>query len=296
MKRQLRFIPFHINQIKPKQMKTLKVLMIPALLWFGNILKAQSGEIKGLIKDDELNPVIGATVKITQGGYLVGGTTTNAEGKYTYKPLDPGEYEVLVSSMEHSTFRKNKVPVKPNEATYVDIKMKLNTLGDIIIEADFEEPLVDATMIDILSITGKEWNSSVLKTEGVVSAITTLYSGAVTDNNGDFHIHGARANATEYIIDGVKVTEMNGLPNAAIENVSIISGGIPAMYGDLTSGVIVVTTKDYFSGMREKNIAQREYRERQEYKRKQKQEKLEEELRKKEIGAEKAKEKQKEGN
>jgi hypothetical protein len=277
-------------------MKTLKLLMIPALLWLGNTLKAQSGEIKGLIKDDELNPVIGAVVKITQGGYLIGGTTTDGEGKYAYKPLDPGEYEVLVTSMEHTSVRKNKVPVKPNEATYVDIKMKLNTLGEIIVEADFEEPLVDASMIDILSINSKEWNTSVLKTEGVVSAITTLYSGAVTDNNGDFHIHGGRAGATEYIIDGVKVTQMNGLPNAAIENVSIISGGIPAMYGDLTSGVIVVTTKDYFGGMRERNIRQREFREKQEYKRKQRQEKLEEELRQKEIEAEKAKEKQKEGN
>lgn len=277
-------------------MRTVKFLLIPVLMLLVNALKAQQGEIKGLVKDDELNPVIGAVIKITQGGYLIGGTTTDENGKYVYKPLNPGEYEVLVTSMEHSTVRKNRIPVKPNEATYVDIKMPLNTLATVVIETDFEEPLVDATMIDILSINSKEWNASALKTEGVVGAITTLYSGAVTDNNGDFHIHGGRAGATEYIIDGVKVTQMNGLPNSSIENVSIISGGIPAMYGDLTSGVIVVTTRDYFSGMRDKRIRDREFREKQEYKRKQKQERLEEELRKREIEAEKAKENSKGGN
>jgi hypothetical protein len=272
-------------------MKTIQLLMIPVLMLLVHIGKSQGGEIKGLIKDDNLDPVIGAIVKITSGGYLVSGSTTDQNGKYTCKPLDPGEYEIIVTSPEHTTVRKNKVPVKPNEATYVDIKMPLNTLDMVVIETDFDEPLVDATMIDILSIDSKEWNSSVLKTEGVVGAITTLYSGAVTDANGDFHVHGGRADATEYIIDGVKVTQMSGLPNAAIENVSIISGGIPAMYGDLTSGVIVVTTKDYFSGMREKRIRDRDFRDNQEYKRKQRQEKLEEELRQKEIEAEKAKEK-----
>jgi len=273
-------------------MKTLKLLMIPVLMLLVNGLEAQQGEIRGLIKDDELEPVIGAVVKITQGGYLIGGTTTDLNGKYVYKPLNAGEYEIIVTSPMHSAYHMSKIPVKPNEATYVDVKMTVNTLTTVVIEGTFEEPMVDATMIDILSIDAKEWNSSVLRTEGVVSAITTMYSGAVTDANGDFHIHGGRAGATEYIIDGVKVMEMSGLPNSSIENVSIISGGIPAMYGDLTSGVIVVTTKDYFSGMRAKRIRDREFAEKQEYKRKKKQERLEEEQRQKEIEQEKAKAKE----
>lgn len=268
-------------------MKTIKICMVLAAIALVQLIKGQTGEIRGLIKDDNYEPVIGALIKITAGGYLVGGTTTGPDGKYVYKPLEAGEYDIVVTSALHSTARVSRIPVKPNEATYADVKMVVNTLTMVVIETTFEAPLVDATMIDITSINAEEWNQSAIRTEGVVNVINSSYSGAVSDSEGQWHINGARADATEYLIDGVKVDAMTGIPNLSVENVSLISGGVPAMYGDLTSGVIVVTTKDYFSGMRYKRMRDREFSERQEYKRQQKIEKLEEENRLKEIEQEK---------
>lgn len=269
-------------------MKTIKTILILAAIGLVQFVKGQTfGEIRGLIKDDDYQPVIGAVVKITAGGYLVGGTTTDVNGKYIYKPLDAGEYEVIVTSPLHTTVHKTKVPVDPNEATYVDIKMKVNTLNEVVVTTEFEKPMVDATMIDIISINAEDWQNSSMRTEGVLGVINSYYSGSVQDNQGEWHLHGARAGATEYIVDGVRVTDMNGLPSTSIENVSMISGGIPAMYGDLTSGVIVVTTKDYFSMMRHKRSRENDYNERQEFKRQQKISKLEEENRVKEIEQEK---------
>ena len=271
-------------------MKTIKTILILVTIGLVQLVKAQGfGEIRGLIKDDELNPVIGAVVKITQGGYLVGGTTTDVDGKYVYKPLNAGEYEVIVTSQFHTTIHKTKVPVDPNEATYVDIKMSVNTLSMVVIETPYEKPMVDATMIDITSMSSIEISQSANYGDNAVNMINNKTSGAVADSDGQWHLHGARADATAYLIDGVKVTSMFGLPNASIENISLISGGVPAMYGDLTSGVMVVTTKDYFSLMRNKRMHDTEYNERQEFKRKQKIEKLEAENRVKEIEAEKTK-------
>ncbi len=272
-------------------MKTIKIWVFLTAIALGHMIKAQTGEIRGLIKDDNYEPVIGALVKITAGGYLVGGTTTDANGKYVYKPLEAGEYDILVTSSLHSTVHLSRIPVKPNEVTYADVKMVVNTLTTVVIESTFIEPLVDATMIDIKSISAEEWTQSAIRTEGVVNVINSSYSGAVSDGEGKWHIHGARADATEYLVDGVKVSSANGIPNLAVENISLISGGIPAMYGDLTSGVMVITTKDYFSGMRYKRMRDREFEERQEFKRQQKIAKLEEENRKKEIEQEKLSEK-----
>lgn len=270
-------------------MKTTKILLILMAISMVQFLKSQSGEIRGLIKDDNYEPVIGALVKITQGGYLVGGTTTDPDGKYVYKPLNAGEYELIVTSPLHTTVRKTKIPVDPNEATYVDIKMTVNTLSVVVIETEFEKPMVDATMIDIVSINAEDWDHSSIRTEGVLGAINSSYSGSVQDEQGQWHLRGSRNNATEYIVDGVKVTDMVGLPSTSIENVSMISGGIPAIYGDLTSGVIIVTTKDYFSMMRHKNVRDAEFKERQEYKRQQKIARIEEANRQKEIEEEKKK-------
>ena len=104
-------------------MKNLKKMMLlGALSIIGMNTQSQSsfGTIKGQIINEEGEPVYGATIKITQGGILVGGTQTDEKGKYTYKPLDPGFYEVLAQSMEFSTQRVNKVDVGPDRTSYVD--------------------------------------------------------------------------------------------------------------------------------------------------------------------------------
>lgn len=273
-------------------MKTLSILAVTLLMNCLTALKAQNshGEIKGLIKDDEYNPVIGAVVKITQGGYLVGGTTTDENGKYVYKPLDPGNYELTVTSPMHVTAIKNKIPVKPSEATYVDIRMKINQLDQVDITAyveDFVEPMVDATIIDITSIGAEEIAQSVNRNDGVMDMIANNSPGMVQDSEGEWHLHGGRADATEFLIDGVKVSSLNGLPVTALENVSLISGGVPAMYGDFTSGVVVVTTKDYFSGIRAKRVRNAALEEQYQLKQRRKRDKQEEENRAKEIEQEK---------
>ncbi len=44
-------------------------------------------------------------------------------------------------------------------------------------------------------------------------------------------------------IDGIKVRGSSALPQAAIEEVTVITGGLPAQYGDAVGGIINVTTK-----------------------------------------------------
>ena len=44
-------------------------------------------------------------------------------------------------------------------------------------------------------------------------------------------------------IDGIRVIGNSSVPQSAIEQVDVILGGVPARYGDVTSGIINVTTK-----------------------------------------------------
>ena len=57
------------------------------------------GTVKGQILNNDHEPVL-ATVKNLQGGYLIGGTDTDDKGMYTYKPLNAGNYDILISSVE----------------------------------------------------------------------------------------------------------------------------------------------------------------------------------------------------
>lgn len=69
--------------------------------------------------------------------------------------------------------------------------------------------------------------------------------GGVNTSNDLFglHIRGSRSNQTAYYVDGMRVNSLDGIPKAFIQNVQVITGGMPACYGDATGGVILVEGK-----------------------------------------------------
>lgn len=276
-----------------KTIKTMISLTFFSLIQFGAIAQSAYGQIKGMLTDDETGPVIGATIKITQAGVLVGGTATDLDGKYTYKPLNPGYYDMVIQSSSHLTKTIKNVEITPDHTTYVDAKLIVNSIATVTITADIEEykkPLVDVTMMDMKSLNAEEFLRLPIDRGIITQAVVAISSEVNTNADGELHVRGSRGEATEYIVDGMRVAQMNGIPGMAVENVSIITGGIPAQYGDLTSGVIVVTTKDYFSGLREKRMREAYYREKAERIKKEMEEKAMQEKRKKEIEEEKIKE------
>src|SRR5690606_29034941 len=56
-------------------------------------------------------------------------------------------------------------------------------------------------------------------------------------------VRGARSGESDYFIDGITVRGSSNLPKSGIQDVSVITGGLPANYGDMTGGVISVTTR-----------------------------------------------------
>lgn len=237
-------------------MKNLKqnliagLLVISSLSFFG---QSSMGAIKGEILTNENLPVIGATVKITQGGILIGGTNTDERGQYTYKPLNAGSYDVIVSSFETQTKKVTDIRVSSETTTYVDLTVSTNTLTEVEIVA-YIKPIIEKTFMDIKEISAEDFLHMAVDRGNIIDAVINISSEATKDASGDFHVRGGRGDATAYIVDGVKSPNISGVAALSVENVSIITGGIPAQYGDNTSGVIVVTTKDYFSGIQSKHI------------------------------------------
>jgi hypothetical protein len=117
----------------------------------------------------------------------------------------------------------------------------------------------------------------------IVDAVLAISSEASQDSNGDLHVRGSRGDATAYYVDGVRSPGITGVAALSVENVSVITGGIPAQYGDVTSGVIIVTTKDYFGGIQSKRMRDSYITENKERIKREKSALAEEKKRKKEI-------------
>lgn len=267
--------------------KSIKTILITGFVIVANLVcSAQGGTgiIKGQILNADREPVFGATIKITAAGVLIGGTSTDIEGNYTYKPINAGTYELLVMSSETQTKKINNVVVRPEKTSYVDVKVDANTYGgEVIVEAEYEAPIIDKSFVNMQSMDATAILHSSNDRGDITAMIAGMSSAIVVDGAGDLHLHGGRGEATTYYIDGVKVVNVGNLPMLSVDNLSVITGGVPAQYGDLTSGVIVINTKDYFSGMRNKRIQHKAISDNYELKQREKKAKAEEEKRKKEI-------------
>lgn len=237
-------------------MNNLKQTMLLGLLLIGSLSvfsQGSSGVLKGQILNTDNEAVFGATIKILQGGVLIGGTDTDEKGMYTYKPLNAGSYDVLISSVETQTKRITDVRVSSEKTTYLDAIVSTNMLDDVEVIA-YIKPVIDKTFMDIKEISAEDFLHMAVDRGNIIDAVVNISSEATQDANGDLHVRGGRGDATVFIVDGMKSPTINGVPALSVENVAIITGGIPAQYGDVTSGVIVVTTKDYFGGIQSKRM------------------------------------------
>ena len=67
-----------------------------------------------------------------------------------------------------------------------------------------------------------------------------MYQG---DTGGALNVRGSRSDATAYYVDGVKIVgSTNILSQAAIDQMTVVTGGVPAQYGDATGGIISIVT------------------------------------------------------
>lgn len=223
-----------------------------------SLLMAQNttGEIKGLVTDDQHNPAIGAEIKALQGGVIIKNAVADIDGKYTLKPLQPGQYEVLVSYTGYKINRYAKVTVEVEEASYLDSEMEFNTLigFDVYAEKPWEKSIVDISYVTMHKLSLEQINQMAVSKGDVKGMIANISSDIIVTDNGELFSRGSRAGSSKYYVDGDVLpfgTEVSGM---AIQNLSVITGGIPAQYGDGTGAVIVINTRDYFSGIAEKNI------------------------------------------
>ena len=75
------------------------------------------------------------------------------------------------------------------------------------------------------------------------SIAQTVAGASTAGTGGGVSIRGART-STWYYIDGIKVRGSSALPKSAIEEVQVVTGGIPANIGDATGGVINISLRN----------------------------------------------------
>ncbi len=184
-----------------------------------------------------------ANVVAYQGGVQVGVATTDMDGYAMIKPLTPGKYDVKGVYVGYQAAELKGVIVGEAQTAYIKIKLA-NGEGvrlDEVVVTDFQEPLIDGDMKSGGTVTREEYQHMATKNINSVAAQTAGVFQA--DEGSALNIRGGRSNNTTYFVDGVKVIGGNGVPQQGVEQIAVITGGLPAQYGDATAGVISITTR-----------------------------------------------------
>ncbi len=214
----------------------------------------QSG-IKGKVLDtDSGEPLPFVNVVVLRNGVQVTGASTDFDGNYFIKPLDPGTYSVSATFTGYKPVQINGVRVNANQLAFLDVKMASSvTELDIVEIVEYKVPLISK---DKTTSGGTVTSEDLLRMPGrSASAIASTVGGVFSQDDGGsgLNIRGSRSDANYYFIDGIKVRGSSNLPQSAIEEVQVMTGGVPAQYGDVTGGVISITTKGpssvYFGGV-----------------------------------------------
>ena len=221
-----------------------KLLLTIGIVLTANLLVlSQSGALKGKIIDKETRePIPFANIIVERGGTQIGGSTSDFDGNYQIKPIPPGTYDVKATYIGYKPMLIQGVIISSDQIHFYDIEMKstIETLETFEV-IDYKVPLISKDKTSSgATVTAEEIQKMPNRS---ANAVATTVGGVFSRDGERGSIRGSRSSGTVMYIDGIRVRGSSSLPASAIEQVTVILGGLPAQYGDATGGIINVTTK-----------------------------------------------------
>lgn len=237
-------------------LRKLYLIALSSLLTISYIFgQAGMGSIQGSVLDGETKePVPFVKVVLSQGGIVKSGTSTDFDGKFQFPSIAAGAYDVEFRSQDgHQPMKLENVTVSAERITFLD-KTELFKSSDV---KELEEVKIVAYKVPLINKDGGASGQTItrediakLPVRDAAGVASTVGGVNESEGSGGLSVRGSREDASYYFIDGIKVRGSSNLPKSALEEVTVITGGLPANYGDATGGIISVTTrgpsKDYF--------------------------------------------------
>ncbi|HET6854683.1 MAG TPA: TonB-dependent receptor [Pyrinomonadaceae bacterium] len=226
------------------------LLLTPAVFSQGRI-----GSIQGVVKDPTGALVPNAKVVVTQPVTGYNQTTqTDAQGSFKLVNVPFNTYKVRVEATgfqpaEESVDLHTTIPLNVDLSLSVEettAAVTVTTGGAAILETDRTSSDTDISQTVLERPLGAAPSRA-------IESIVASTPGFVTDDNGRMHPRGSESQV-QYVVDGVPVTDnmsaifSTSLDARTLRTVEVLTGGIPAEFGDKLAGVINVNTRSGLEG------------------------------------------------
>jgi Carboxypeptidase regulatory-like domain/TonB-dependent Receptor Plug Domain len=237
---------------------TVIALLLSCPITWGQTI---TGSITGTITDPSGAAVGGAAVTaINVDTGVQTPTTTNGDGVYILRFLQPGHYKLSVRSTGFNPTTAGPFTLEVGQEARVDAKLNLGSVTENVVVTAAAPILNTENPTTGDTITSSQATELPLQARNF-SSLTTLVAGALTVNpmaqnsiqrsayNGGFNINGNREQSNNYTLDGMDINEaidnyIGYSPNVdALGEIHIISGNATAEYGNANGGQVVMVTK-----------------------------------------------------
>ena len=232
--------------------RLVAMAVISALLCLTtSVSRAQSAtSVNGTIVDPSGAVVANALVEIHNPVSGFGrSATTNALGQFNFPNVPFNPYHLTVTAAGFSAYAQDVEP-RSSVPVSITITLRVATEGAVV---DVHEEAGDLTENDPSFHTDVDkslFDKVPLESQSssLSSLVTLTTPGVVADSNGLFHGLGDHAD-NSFSYDGQPITDQqskvfsNQIPSESIQSMEVISGAVPAEFGDKTSVIVKVTTR-----------------------------------------------------
>ena len=220
------------------------LLCILMLILPGITVAQTTGKITGIITDAVTGePLPGANVSLI-GTNL--GAASDIDGIYFVINVPVGSYEVKASMMGYETVTKTEVLVSIDRITSLNFELEEATIEGEEIVVVAEREILHKEVSNSQQVITQD---QIVEAAGVRSISDFLSKQAGVTDEEHLGIRGGSPDQTGALINGLTFVDaalgkaQATIPLSAVEQVSVITGGFTAEYGNFRSGLINVVTK-----------------------------------------------------
>jgi hypothetical protein len=244
------------------------VTRIPALLVFPAALFGQlyTGSLTGTVLDPSDQPVGNANVTLHDVGHNTRvAARTNAAGRYVFRSLSPGDYELEIVSNGFESFRLSGIAIDVGADLSADAKLKLAARRETV-QVRSNAPMLqtenatmglvlDAREIEELPLVTRNPFDLAFLAPGVSQATGTTYGNGVSTPGfvTNFVSDGSRSAQADLLLDGVSMSNSDNNPGVqkalyvppveAIEEFKIQQTNFSAEFGNSSGTIVNVITR-----------------------------------------------------
>jgi outer membrane receptor protein involved in Fe transport len=210
-------------------------------------VEAQSrSRIEGTVKDSKTGEALIGVNVLVVGTSL--GAVTDINGHYIIVNVPVGTYDLKVSMIGYAPTIIKDVIVSIERVATINVSLEPAEIktGEVVVVAQRNELHNEVSGTQMVATSGE-----ILGTSGIreINAFLEKLPGVSVDVNGFMTIRGGTADEVGTMVNGLSYDNAavgnseTSIPLSAIDQISVLSGGYNAEYGNFRSGLINITTK-----------------------------------------------------